>query len=162
MYSSSVWTSLGKVTGIVIANQTVTRLVQGSDDQGMYLEYQVPQEVTEGEHRIILLDADGQEFGGDKVNVSRKSLVISGADRMTAGKEWTLSGINLSKIKSLTLGEQTVTEFIEQSDVQLVLTAPQLTDGEYTLSGMTVDGEPVLFYSEKAAKNSAQSLFRLW
>ena len=39
---------LEKVTGIVIANQTVTRLVQGSDDQGMYLEYQVPQEVTEG------------------------------------------------------------------------------------------------------------------
>lgn len=157
---------LEKVTGIVIANQTVTRLVQGGDDQGMYLEYQVPQEVTEGEHRIILLDADGQEFGGDKVNVSRKSLVISGADRMTAGKEWTLSGINLSKIKSLTLGEQTVTEFIEQSDVQLVLTAPQLTDGEYTLSGMTVDGEPVLFYSEKGSQEQCtvivSSMVVLW
>ncbi len=86
------------------------------------------------------------------MNVSRKSLVISGADRMTAGKEWTLSGINLSKIKSLTLGAQTVTEFIEQSDVQLVLTAPQLTDGEYTLSGMTVDGSQSCFILKKAAK----------
>ena len=157
---------LEKVTGVVIADQTVTSLVQGIDDLGTYLEYVVPQEVTEGEHRIILLDAAGQEFGGDKVNVSRKPLVISGADRMTAGKEWILSGINLSKINSLTVDGQTVTEFISQSDAQLVLTAPQLSDGEYTLTGFTADGEKVLFYSEEGSQEEhtviVSSMMVLW
>lgn len=67
--------------------------VESADES--YLEYTVPTGVSEGDYRIVLQDADGNQYGADMVKVTNASLVISGANRATANVDWTISGINL-------------------------------------------------------------------
>ena len=44
------------------------------------------------------------------VKVTNTSLVISGANRATANVDWTISGINLENIASLTIGSEFVAD----------------------------------------------------
>ena len=92
------------------------RIVSFWEKHGEYLEYTVPTDINEGDYRIVLQDAEGNEYGADMVKVTKSSLIISGASRATANTDWTISGINLNNIVSLTIGGQTVSQFSNQSD----------------------------------------------
>ena len=105
--------------GNTITNPTY---VESADES--YLEYTVPTGVSEGDYRIVLQDADGNQYGADMV-VTNASLVISGANRATANVDWTISGINLENIASLTIGGQTVSQFSNQSSTEVTLTCPE-------------------------------------
>lgn len=138
--------NLEKVSRIVIGDRTVTEI--DYDDAGKCVNYTVPAEVKDGTYRLILVDASGNEFGGDKLLVTSKPLVTAGADRISKSKEWTMTGVNMDKIASITLGDKTVTEFTEQTPTEIVLKCPDIEIGEYTLSGKASDGSTVLFHTE--------------
>lgn len=139
--------NLSQVDRIVIGGQTVTEITYVESADGNYIEYTVPEGTLPGTYRIILVDAAGNEYGGDKVTVTTNALITEGAERTSAGGEWTMTGINLDKIVSLTLGDQTVSEFVRQSATEIALVCPTLPDGDYTLSGTTNDGQAVEFYT---------------
>ena len=136
--------NLEKVSRIVIGSHTVTELtlIEGG------LSYTVPADLEDGTYRIILVDTEGNEFGGDLLTVSSDVLITSGAGRTGAGKEWVMTGINMNKIASLTIGNRKVTEFSSQTATEIVLTCPELEVGEYILTGTASDGSAVMFYSE--------------
>lgn len=136
--------NLEKVSRIVIGSHTVTEptLIEGG------LSYTVPADLEDGTYRIILVDTEGNEFGGDLLTVSSDVLITSGAGRTGAGKEWVMTGINMNKIASLTIGNRKVTEFTSQTATEIVLTCPELEVGEYILTGTASDGSAVMFYSE--------------
>ena len=114
--------NLQNVTAILLGGNTITNptYVESADES--YLEYTVPTGVSEGDYRIVLQDADGNQYGADMVKVTNASLVISGANRATANVDWTISGINLENIASLTIGGQTVSQFSNQSSTEVTLT----------------------------------------
>lgn len=144
--------NLEKVSRIVIGDRTVTEI--DYDDAGKCVNYTVPAEVKDGTYRLILVDASGNEFGGDKLLVTSKPLVTAGADRISKSKEWTMTGVNMDKIASITLGDKTVTEFTKQTPTEIVLGCPDIEIGEYTLSGKASDGSTVQFHTE--AGNTAE------
>ena len=134
--------NLDKVSRIVIGDRTVTEI--DYDDAGKCISYTIPAEVKDG----TLVDASGNEFGGDRLLVTSKPLVTAGADRISKSKEWTMTGVNMDKIESLTIGNQKVTEFSSKKETEIVLTCPELEVGEYILTGTASDGSAVMFYSE--------------
>ena len=138
--------NLDKVSRIVIGDRTVTEI--DYDDAEKCISYTIPAEVKDGTYRLILVDASGNEFGGDRLLVTSKPLVTAGADRISKSNEWTMTGVNLDKIASITLGDKTVTEFTSQAPDKIVMNCPDLELGEYTLCGKASDGSAVMFYSE--------------
>lgn len=140
--------NLKSVTAILLGGSTTTDLVKSED--GDYLEYTVPTNVSEGDYRIVLQDAEGNEYGADMVKVTNASLIISGANRATANVDWTISGINLENIASLTIGGQTVSQFSNQSSTEITLTCPDLSDGNYTMTGKTHSGADIQFLNGNA------------
>jgi len=134
--------NLDKVKSIIIAGKTITDVVYNDE----YLAYTLPSDISEGNHRVILVDSDGNEYGANTVNITKSALVISGAGRASANSEWNMSGINLNDIASLTIGGQPVTEFTKQSSTEIAFICPSLADGEYKLYGRTKGGNPVQFY----------------
>ncbi|MDL2214949.1 hypothetical protein LJC00_02020 [Dysgonomonas sp. OttesenSCG-928-M03] len=139
--------NLDKVKSIVVAGKTITNVTYVESESGNYIEYAVPTDLAEGEHRVILVDAGGNEFGGNMVTVSKAALITSGADRTNANREWVMIGVNLDQIGSLTFAGQTFTEFTRQTTTEIVILCPGLNDGEYKLSGKTKSGENVQFYN---------------
>ena len=137
--------NLDKVTRIVIGDRTVTEI--DYDDAEKCISYTIPAEVKDGTYRLILVDASGNEFGGDRLLVTSKPLVTAGADRISKSNEWTMTGVNLDKIASITLGDKTVTEFTSQAPDKIVMNCPDLELGEYTLCGKASDGSAVLFHT---------------
>lgn len=128
--------NLQNVTAILLGGNTITDPTYVESEDENYLEYIVPTGVSEGDYRIVLQDADGNQYGADMVKVTNASLVISGANRATANVDWTISGINLENIASLTIGGQTVSQFSNQSST------------EVTLTGKTRSGEAVQFLND--------------
>ena len=145
--------NLEKVSRIVIGSHTVTEptLIEGG------LSYTVPAEVKDGTYRLILVDASGNEFGGDLLTVTSEPLVTSGADRISKSKDWTMTGVNMDKIVSVTLGDRTVSEFKTQTATGIVMECPDLEAGEYTLTGKASDGSAVLFHTEAGITEEMKS-----
>ena len=147
--------NLEKVSRIVIGDRTVTGI--DYDEAGKCISYTVPAEVEDGTYRLILVDASGNEFGGDRLLVTSKPLVTAGADRISKSKEWTMTGVNLDKIASITLGGRTVSEFKTKTSTEIVLTCPELEVGEYILTGTASDGSAVLFHTEAGITEEMKS-----
>ena len=140
--------NLEKVSRIVIGDRTVTEITYTAAEGGSFISYTVPAEVKDGTYRLILVDASGNEFGGDLLTVTSEPLVTSGADRISKSKDWTMTGVNMDKIVSVTLGGRTVSEFKTQTATGIVMECPDLEAGEYTLTGKASDGSAVLFHTE--------------
>ena len=151
--------NLEKVSRIVIGDRTVTGI--DYDEAGKCISYTVPAEVEDGTYRLILVDASGNEFGGDRLLVTSKPLVTAGADRISKSKDWTMTGVNMDKIASITLGSRTVSEFKTQTATEIVLTCPELEVGEYILTGTASDGSAVLFHTEAGITEEMKSTVSL-
>lgn len=142
--------NLEKVTDIVMNGKSINEVAYVESEAEGYLEYSVPGDMEEGDFRVVLRDAEGNEYGADKVKVSKDALVISGAGRATAGMPWTITGVNLNNVASLKIGNETVSEFTAQTSQEVTFTCPQLSDGEYTMTGVNKNGEPVQFMASDA------------
>ncbi len=141
--------NLDKVKSIIIGSKTINDLTYIESEEGSYIEYAAPTDLIEGEHRVILVDADSNEFGGDIVKVSKAVLITSGAARTNANREWVMTGINLEQVASLTFAGQVITDFTRQTATEIAIVCPVLSDGEYKLTGKTKNGENVQFYNIK-------------
>lgn len=142
--------NLDKVVNIVIGDGKVTEVMYIESEEGNYIEYSVPEDIAEGDFRAVFLDAEGNEYGADMVKVTKSSLITAGATRATSNTAWTISGINLDAIASLTIGDQIVSDFISQSSTEITLNCPELADGEYSMTGMDKNGGSVLFFNDNA------------
>lgn len=142
--------NLDKVAGIVIGDGNATEVMYVESEEGNYIEYSVPEDMAEGDFRAVFLDAEGNEYGADMVKVTKSSLITAGAARATSNTAWTISGINLDAVASLTIGNQTVSDFISRSSTEITLTCPELADGEYSMTGMDKNGGSVLFFNDNA------------
>lgn len=139
-------TNLEQVKSLIVGEAPVAEMTFISEEGKNRISYTVPADLQEGKYRITLVDAEGIAYGGDLVTVSSSALITSGAERTTSNAAWTMNGINLDKIASLTLGSAAVTEFTNQTATTIQFISPALEDGEYTLTGKMKDGSAVTFY----------------
>ena len=147
--------NLSSVTSIQIGNAAPVSAVYSTDAGVEMLSYTVPATIEEGTSRIVLVDSEGNEYGGNKVTVSSSALVTSGADRMTSGSVCQLTGINLDKIASLEIGTNVISSFLEKNANSISFAVPSLDDGDYDISGVMNDGSAVLFYKNGNSESSA-------
>ncbi|MEL5894544.1 hypothetical protein AAE250_13740 [Bacteroides sp. GD17] len=138
--------NLDKVTGIIIGDKHATDIASVEDEAGNYVEYTVPADLAEGDYRVLFTDAGGNEYGADKVKVTKAAMITAGADRATAAAEWVMTGINLDMVASITVNGVEVTEFVDQTAAALTLICPEVAEGEYAVTGKTKAGESVQFY----------------
>lgn len=147
--------NLASVKSIVIGNSEQIPVTYSAEDGNEMLSYTMPANAVAGTFRLELIDAEGVNYGADKVTVSASALITSGADRMTAGATATINGINLDKVASITIGDIEISEIIEKTPTSLSFTAPSLEDGEYAMSGVMTDGNEVQFYKNGQVESSA-------
>lgn len=74
---------------------------------------------------------------------------------------WTLKGINLENVASVTIGDQTVTAFSNQTATELTFTCPALSDGDYVVTGKTKDGQTLQFTPTGAKSQITATLSHL-
>lgn len=147
--------NLASVKSIVIGNSEQIPVTYSAEDGNEMLSYTMPANAVAGTFRLELIDAEGVNYGADKVTVSASALITSGADRITAGATTTITGINLDKVASITIGDIEISKIIEKTPTSLSFTAPSLEDGEYTMSGVMTDGNEVQFYKNGQVESSA-------
>lgn len=147
-------TNLSNIKAVAIGGQQVADIELESAGDGQVLQYLVPENLKDSVYRISLIDNDGNSYGGDQVTVTSKALVTSGANRANANAAWTLKGINLDKVASISIDGKTVANFDKQSSEELVLTCPDLAEGDYDLTGKTKDGSELTFYTANGIVNS--------
>jgi hypothetical protein len=141
--------NLDQVKTMQIGTENVQDLAYIESADGNYLQYTVPETLKEGDYRIVFRDADGNEYGGDILHVMSSALVTSGADRATSDASWTIHGVNMSDISSLSVGGTVISDFVHQSSTEVEFVCPTLTDGDYILTGKTKKGDNVKFYTSK-------------
>lgn len=142
--------NLDKVKDIIFGSSRATEITYVETEEENYIEYIVPADISEGDFRVIFQDAEGNEYGADIVKVTQAALITSGANRATSNVAWTITGINLDNVASLSIGDKAVTEFVSQSSSEITLMCPDLADGEYTMTGKTKSGEDIQFYIDNA------------
>ncbi len=126
-----------------------------ADPSGSSVSFKLPAGISVGTYRVTLIDADGNEFGANTIEVTQMTLVKSGLDdNRKPGSSWTYFGINMDQIVSLIIGDFVIESFEKQSPSSLTFTSPSIPDGEYTISGKTKSGENVKFYVEEAMVES--------
>lgn len=140
--------NLSQVSGVAINGVSATDVNYVSAESGDFIEYTVPAELAEGDYRVIFTDAQGNEYGANTVKVTKAAMITSGANRTAASAAWTMTGINLDAIASITVNNIKVTQFTEQTASTLTLICPELSEGEYTVVGKTKSGESVQFYTK--------------
>ena len=156
-YATISGTNLDKVKKITL--QRINVAESKSDSESSVIEipesditssstsvsFSLPDNIAAGTYRVTLIDAEGNEFGANTLEVTGLALVKTGLDNRTPGSEWIFTGLNMDQIVSLTIGGLNITSFKKQNSVSLTLISPDLEDGEYILSGKTKSGENVEF-----------------
>ncbi len=137
--------NLNGVTAIKIgdtASSPATFVEAGAES---HVEYTIPSDLSEGQHRISFEDAEQNAYGGGMILVTTEVLVTSGAAHATPSQPCTLKGLNLDRISSLTIGDKTISQFSAQTPYELSFPCPALPEGSYTISGSTLEGKEVKF-----------------
>jgi hypothetical protein len=68
-------TNLDKVKNLVIGGKTIpVDAFVAAEDQS-YIEYVVPADLAEADHRVVLVDAAGNEYGGNVVKATKLALI---------------------------------------------------------------------------------------
>ena len=156
-YATISGTNLDKVKKITL--QRINVAESKSDSESFVIEipesditssstsvsFSLPGNIAAGTYRVTLIDAEGNEFGANTIEVTQGALVkaLSGNNRPKT--EWTLTGLNLEHVTSLTVGNVIINSFVTQNESVLKFTCPDLEDGEYKLSGKTKDDENLKF-----------------
>ena len=142
--------NLTLVEKVLIGGINTPVVGRGTSDLGSYIEYVVPTELSDGQYRISLVDVEGNKYGANLTDVYNEPVIIEGFARATSGEEWTMKGIGLDKISTLEInGEITVNEFVKQTYDEIVFVCPDMSEGEYTLKGVSDSGAEIKFYSSQ-------------
>lgn len=136
--------NLATITNIKIGGEEV-QAVANAD--GTELTYAMPADMTEGTYRIVLEDADAHTYGANQVQVFTTPVALSGYTTATPNSNCTITGLNLTGVKTLNIGGTEVSSFSQQADGSLTFVCPDLAIGTYTITGTTTDGKPLQFFS---------------
>ena len=107
------------------------------------LEFVLP-EMADGAYYIRLKDNAGKRYGANLLNVHNSSVVLSGFDVFVPGEEWTISGVKLENVASVTIDETVISE-LTATETSVTFTAPAAEPGNHTISMKNADGSDVLF-----------------
>ena len=141
--------NMDKVTKVVIGGvETEASFVSGS------LLYTVPADMPAGTHLLTLKDADGLEYGAGYITVSAASVVSAASFSAKPGAELVLTGLNLDKVETLTLGDQACT-IVSKAAGELKFTLPSVAAGTYELTGVDASGNPVSFINGSQMQDKA-------
>lgn len=143
--------NLQKVKSLRLDDTDINSVTYNAEDGS--LSYTVPASIANGTMRVVLIDAEGMEYGANTVTVSSSPLITSGADRMTAGAKCVLTGINLDQISKLSLGGHDL-NIVKSSASEITVDCPALEDGEYKLTGVYAQGT-VQFFIEGSVKEES-------
>ena len=156
-YATISGTNLDKVKKITL--QRINVAESKSDSESFVIEipesditssstsvsFSLPDNIAAGTYRVTLIDAEGNEFGANTIEVTQGAFVKALPGNNRPNTEWTLTGLNLEHVTSLTVGNVIINSFVTQNESVLKFTCPDLEDGEYKLSGKTKDDENLKF-----------------
>ncbi|WP_025006653.1 hypothetical protein [Marinilabilia salmonicolor] len=151
--------NLSLVNSMAIDGKSISDLNYVEGEEGNYIEYPVPADLSAGQYRVLLVDEAGNEYGADIVTVTKSALVTEGTGRTNPNSEWILSGLNMDQIASLTIGGETITSFTEQTATELVLTSPDFEAGTYSMTGKTSNDADLEFFSSGSIKTEVTVTF---
>lgn len=110
------------------------------------IDFTVP-ELAAATYHVVLVDAEGKEYGANRLYVHDEPVITAGFDRFIVGKDWTISGFNLDGVTEILLGDEALTEY-ETSEGAIRLVGPELEEGEYSLY-ISANGKPATFITKK-------------
>ena len=116
--------------------------------------YTVPADMAAGTYQLTLKDAEEFEYGAGYITVSASSVVSAASFSGKPGAELTMTGLNLDKITTLTVGDQACT-IVSQTASELKLTLPVITAATYELTGVDASGNPVNFINGSQMQEKA-------
>ena len=73
-----------------------------------YIEFKIPSELSDGEYRVVFIDVEGNRYGANTMDVTSRPLITAGPENKRPDAEWTITGLNLDKVVSLSLGGNTI------------------------------------------------------
>ena len=116
--------------------------------------YTVPSELTSGTYRLVLKDADGNEYGAGYVTVSASSVVAGASFSGMAGSEVSMTGLNLDKVESLSAGGQACA-ITSKTASELKFTIPDLELGDHQIIGLDASGAALSFVNGAQLQGNA-------
>ena len=133
-------------------------VIGGTDVDAVYADgavsYTVPAGQPDGRYPLTVKDNTGFEYGAGYITVSSLPTVSAGALAGKSEGSVTISGKNLDKVASITIGGQAAV--ITSKDVSsLTFTVPALEAGEYDMTAVDENGAAVKFISGSALSEKA-------
>ena len=116
--------------------------------------YTVPASLAAGTYQLTLKDADGYEYGAGYITVSDASVISAAIFSGKPGAELTVTGLNLDKVASLTLGDKACT-IVSKAASELTFALPTIAAGTYELTGVDASGNVVNFVNGTQMQESA-------
>ena len=142
--------NLSKVAEVEISKDVfgvkVVQTITPSSATDAQVDFTLP-EMEDGAYFVRLTDASGKRYGADMLNVHSSPIVLDGYKTFSPGKEWVITGLLLKNVKSVQLGNSTVTE-LTTTETSVAFTAPEAELGSYALSMTNEDGSAVQFATE--------------
>ena len=138
---------LDKVTELELTSDIYARTVVHSFAPNAKTEtqltYTLP-ETADGRYFLRLKDAEGKLYGSGALEVHNGAVVLDGYQEFVPGNEWTITGVNLQNVASVTVDGNVITD-LTVTATSVTFTAPEAEVGEHTLSMANADGSAVLF-----------------
>ena len=116
--------------------------------------YTVPADMAAGTYQLTLKDAEGYEYGAGYTTVSAASVISAAVFSGKPGAELTVTGLNLDKVASLTVGGEACT-IVSQTASQLTIALPVVAAGTYELTGVDASGNVVNFVNGTQMQETA-------
>ena len=116
--------------------------------------YTVPADMAAGTYLLTLKDAEGYEYGAGYTTVSASSVISAAIFSGKPGAELTVTGLNLDKVASLTVGDNACT-IVSKAATELIFTLPTVAAGTYDLVGVDASGNAVNFVNGAQMQESA-------
>jgi len=136
--------NLSKITAVSVGGNIVNVTGSAAD----YIEYIVPEGLTDGQYRISLIDAENNSYGGGMITITSSAAVLKNSFSATSGDILEISGCKLSSVVSVTIGGQDC-EILSKEDSKVTVKVPELEEGDYEVKAFTTSGAAVKFLSDE-------------
>ena len=127
-------------------SQNVVCSVAPSAKDDATLTFTLP-EVADGTYYLRLKDAAGKLYGSDQVQIHNAAVVLDGYAGFVLGQEWVMTGAKLQDVASVKVDDIVITELVATAST-ITLAAPDVAEGDHTLSVLNKDGSAVLFITD--------------
>ena len=113
--------------------------------------------MADGEYYLFFVDATGQLFGADKVQILNGAVALAGYEEFVPGSPWLITGVNLQNVVSVKVDNTVITDLTVTAE-SVLLTAPEAEVGMHTISMKNQDGSDVLFVTSAGILTEAPAV----